>query len=176
MRWINQAFKLGPKTWVRLIIIKKQYNIQNIFSRNERKPSKNYSKVMYGHSKWSLHNFELDFGSIQINFLTKGLQKHFFSSPLKYAIFEKYGGFFSWQILIRSDPNVVEHIMTWDQGYIWSSKRHRTKYMWRHYYLDYIAFYYTWNTFLKSTRPFVRFVSDRTLSARMFFFLNYEKA
>ena len=58
--------------------------------RNERKASKNYSKVMYGHSKWSPHNFELDFGSIQTNFLTKGLQKHFFSSPLKYAIFENY--------------------------------------------------------------------------------------
>ena len=71
MGWINQAFKLGPKTCVRLIIIKKQYDIQNIFLRNERKASKNYFKVMYGHSKWFPHNFELEFGSIQINFLTK---------------------------------------------------------------------------------------------------------
>ena len=78
MRWINQAFKLGPKTWVWLIIIKKQYDIQNIFSRNERKASKNYSKVMYGHSKWFPNNFELDFGSIQKKFFTKCLRKHFF--------------------------------------------------------------------------------------------------
>ena len=45
---------------------------------------------MYGHSKWSPHNFELDFGPIQINFLTKCLQKHCFSNPLFYVIFEKF--------------------------------------------------------------------------------------
>ena len=65
---------------------------------------------MYGHSKWSPHNFELDFGSIQINFLTKGLQKHFFSSPLKYAIFEKKNFLF-----FLTDPN-VEQIMAWNQA------------------------------------------------------------
>ena len=129
---------------------------------------------MYVHSKRYQHNFELDIGSIQMN-KSKDCKSTFFFFFLSMQ-FLKNMGLFSWQILIRSDPNVVEHIMTWDQGYIWSSKRHRTKYMWRHYYLDYIAFYYTWNTFLKSTRPFVRFVSDRTLSARMVFFLNYEKA
>ena len=79
MRWIIQAFMLGPKTWVRLIALKKQPNIQNIFSKSERKLLKTYFQKMYRHSKWSPHNFELDFGSIQINFLTKCLQKHFFS-------------------------------------------------------------------------------------------------
>ena len=73
MRWINQAFMLGPQTWVRLITLKKQLNIHNIFSRSERKLSKNYFLKMYGHSKGSPHNFELDFGAIQINFLTKCL-------------------------------------------------------------------------------------------------------
>ena len=115
MRWINQAFKLGPKTWVRLII-KKQYDIQNIFSINEIKASKNYSRVMYGHSKWSPHTFKLDFESIQINFLTIGLQKHFFSRPLKYAIFEKFIFLF-----FLTDPN-VEQIMTWNQAYLYVQK------------------------------------------------------
>ena len=71
---------------------------------------------MYGHSKWSLHNFELDFGSIQINVLTKGLQKHFFSRPLKYAIFEKFIFLF-----FLTDPN-VEQIMTWIQAYLYVQK------------------------------------------------------
>ena len=80
MRWINHAFMLGPQTWVRLITLQKQAIIQNIFSRSEKKLSKNYFQNMHGHSKWFSHNFELDFGSIQINFLTKCLQKHFSSS------------------------------------------------------------------------------------------------
>ena len=51
---------------------------------------------MYEHSKWSPHNFELDFGAVQINFLKKCLQKHFFSSPFYYAIFKKCDFDFSW--------------------------------------------------------------------------------
>ena len=39
---------------------KKHPNIQNIFSRSERKLSKSYFLNMYGHSKWSPHNFKLD--------------------------------------------------------------------------------------------------------------------
>ena len=42
MRWINQAFMLGPQTWVRLITLKNQPNIQNILCRRERKLSKDY--------------------------------------------------------------------------------------------------------------------------------------
>ena len=80
MRWINQAFMLRPQTWVRLITLKKQANIKNIFSRIERKLSKKkHFLKMYGYSKWSPYNFELHFGSIQIYFLTKCLQRHFFS-------------------------------------------------------------------------------------------------
>ena len=50
---------LGPQTWVRLITLKKQPNIQTIFSRCERKLSKNYFLKMCGHSKltsdaWSM--------------------------------------------------------------------------------------------------------------------------
>ena len=51
---------------------------------------------------WSPHKFELDFESIQINFLKKCLQKHFFSNPFLYAIFEKCDFDFSWQIQVWS--------------------------------------------------------------------------
>ena len=84
---------------------------------------------MYGHSKWFPHNFELEFGSIQINFLTKGLQKHFFSSPLKYASFETFIFCFSWQwnqayLYVQKDAK--QHFGTcedpkWAVNYIWKS-------------------------------------------------------
>ena len=77
MSWIIQAFMLGPQTWIRQISLKKQPNIQNIFSKHARKLWKNYFQKMNGHSKWSPNNFELDFVSIEINFLAKCLQKHF---------------------------------------------------------------------------------------------------
>ena len=100
MRRINQAFMMEPKIWVWLITLKKQANIQNIFSKSERKQSKNYLLKRYGHSKWSPHNLELAFGPIQISLLTKCLQKHCFSSPFLYAIFEKFDFDFSWQIQV----------------------------------------------------------------------------
>ena len=78
MRRINQAFMMEPKIWVWLITLKKQANIQNIFSKSERKLSKNYFLKTHGHSKWSLNNSELDFRSILMNFITKCLHKHFF--------------------------------------------------------------------------------------------------
>ena len=43
--------------------------------------------MMYGHSRLSPYNFEFDFGSIQIIFLTKGLQKQFSSMQLLKNIF-----------------------------------------------------------------------------------------
>ena len=116
MRWINQAFNLGPKAWVRLIIIKKQYAIQNIFSRNERKASKNYSKVMYGHSKWSPHDFELDFGSIQIILFDQRFAKALFLKSFEVCSF--------WNIIFLfflTYPN-VKHIMTWNQAYLYVQK------------------------------------------------------
>ena len=36
-RWINQAFELGPKTWDRLIIVRKQYNVR--YKNKYTKPS-----------------------------------------------------------------------------------------------------------------------------------------
>ena len=48
MRWINQAFMLGPQTWVRLITLKKQTNIENMFSKSKRNYQKNIFKRCIG--------------------------------------------------------------------------------------------------------------------------------
>ena len=122
MRWISQAFKLWPKTCFRLIIIKKQYNIQHIFSKNEKKTSKNYSKVMYGHSKWSPHNFELDFGSIQIILFDQRFAKALFLKSFEVCSFWNINFLF-----FLTYPN-VKHIMAWNQAYLLSSKRCKTKF------------------------------------------------
>ena len=116
VRWINKVFIRGPQTWVWLITNKKQLDIQNIYPRNTRKLSKNYSKRMYKYSKWSPHNFRLYLGSIET----------FFYSPKLFLYFFLIMQF--WQNTAFSGPN-VEHILTWNQTCLWSSKRHKTKFL-----------------------------------------------
>ena len=124
MRWINQAFMLRPQTWVRLITLKKQPNIQNIFSRSE----KNYHKIIF--FKWSPHNFELDFGS---KFLDKLFVKALYLKSFLVCNFWKI-----WFSFLLTDPS-VQKILTCYQAYLWSSKRCRTKfwYIWIPYSMGY---------------------------------------
>ena len=65
MRWINQAFILGPKTWVRLITIKNSLIAKLFTKKVDRNLMKKYFKRMYQYPKWSLDNSKLYFGSIQ---------------------------------------------------------------------------------------------------------------
>ena len=51
----------------------------------------------------------------------------------------------------------VEHILSCYQAYLWSSKRCRTKFW---------AVNYDLKTFLKSSKPFVLFISDMSLCVR----------
>ena len=64
MRGINQAFTLGPKTWVWLIKIKKSI-ISNLFTQNVERNQTNNGLKRNEHSKWYPDDFKLDFESIQ---------------------------------------------------------------------------------------------------------------
>ena len=81
MRWINQAFMLGPRNWVRLITLKKQPNIQKNFSKSARK----LSKKLFLRDEWEIKlistQFWIRFWIHWNKFSDKCLQKHFFSSP-----------------------------------------------------------------------------------------------
>ena len=65
MRWINQAFTLGPRIWVRLINIKREHNSQSFYSKCWKKTKKGWFEKMYEHSKWYPEDFKLDFESIK---------------------------------------------------------------------------------------------------------------
>ena len=70
-----------------------------------------------------------------------------------------------WFWFFLTDP-YIEHIMTWNQAYIWCSKNAEQNFSthedprW--------ALNYNWKTFLKSTKPIVLLVSDRTLQIPFF--------
>ena len=110
---------------------------------------------MYGHSKWSPHNFRLDFGSIQINFLTNCLQKHFYSSPFLYAIFEKYDFDFSWQIQVYS---TFWYVIKHSYGVQKYAEQNFDTYEYPIWAIN-----HNLRTFLKSSKPFVLFISDTSL-------------
>ena len=116
MRWINQAFMLGPQTWVRLITLKKQPNVQNILQRSERKPSKDY----FSKDVWALKmistQFWIRFWIHSNKFLDKVLVKALFLKSLSFLL---------------TDPS-VQHILICYQAFLWSSKRYRTNfwYIW----------------------------------------------
>ena len=85
MRWINQAFILGPKTWVRLITIKNSL-ISKLFTKEaDRNLEKLIFKRMYEYSKWSPGNFELDFGSFQTISIHQNICRSTFS-PLLWSM------------------------------------------------------------------------------------------
>ena len=107
---------------------KKHPNIQNIFSRSERKLSKSYFLNMYGHSKWSPHNFKLD-PLDPFKFLEKVFAKALFLKSFLVCNFWKM-----WFWFFLTDPS-VEHILIWYLAYLWSLKRCRTKFwdIWRSY-------------------------------------------
>ena len=129
MRWIIQAFMLGPQTWVRLIDLKKQPNIQNILRRSERKLSKDYFLKDVWALKMISTQFWIRFWIHSNKFLDKVFAKALFLKSFLVCNF--------WKILFwffLTDPS-VEHILTCYQAYLWSSKSCRTKfwYIWRPY-------------------------------------------
>ena len=126
MSWINQAFIVKHNTWVRRITIKNSL-ISIVFTKEVgKKPSKNYCKKMYEYSKWSPDNFTLDFGSIETISIHQNIFKTTFC--LVFWILQFL------QNVTFSDPN-IDHILTWNQAYLWSSKICKTKfwYIWRSY-------------------------------------------
>ena len=59
-------------------IPKKNRQISKTFSQ---KVKENYQKITFKRCMGTQNDFELEFGSIQVNVLTECLQKHFFSGP-----------------------------------------------------------------------------------------------
>ena len=101
MRWINQAFMLGPQTWVRLITLKKQPNVQNILQRSERKPSKDYFLKDVWALKMISTQFWIRFWIHSNKFLDKVLVKALFLKSFLVCNFWKI-----WFWFLLTDPSV----------------------------------------------------------------------
>ena len=126
MRWINQAFMLGPKTWVRLITLKKQRNIQKILRISERKLSKDYFLKDVSALKMISTQFWIRFWIHSNKFHDKVFAKALFLILFSICNFWKI-----WFWFLLTDSS-VQHILICYQAYLWSSKRYRTKfwYIW----------------------------------------------
>ena len=156
MRWINQAFMLGPQTWVRLITLKKQRNIQNILRISERKLSKDYFLKGVSALKMISTQFWIRFWIHSNKFHDKVFAKALFlMSFLVYAIFEKYDFDFSWQIQVYSTFwYVIKHTYGVQKD---------TEQNFDTYEYPIWAINHNLRTFLKSSKPFVLFISDMSL-------------
>ena len=105
---------------------KKQTNIQNIFSKRERKLSKKLIKK----DAWALKMIPTQFW-IQFWIHSKKILDKVFAKALFLKSFLVCNFWKIWFWFLLTDPS-VQHILTCYQASLWSSKRCRTKfwYIW----------------------------------------------
>ena len=158
MRWINQAFMLGPQTWIRLITLKKQRYIQNILRISERKLSKDYFLKGVSALKMISTQFWIRFWIHSNKFLDKVFAKALFLKSFLVCNFWKI-----WFWFLLTDPS-VQHILICYQAFLWVQKDAEQNF---DTYEDPIwAINHNLRTFLKSSKPFVLFISDTSLRIR----------